>query len=48
MLLEEAFRAGWLRNKKETIDLALRAVVNRRKQLEIVESFGDDGPGSGL
>lgn len=43
-LLEIALKAGNLRTKKETVELALREFVNRRKQLEIVELFGTMDP----
>lgn len=43
-LLEEALRVGGLRTKKETVNLALREFVNRRKQLEIIELFGSMDP----
>lgn len=46
-LLEEALRVGRLRTKKETVNLALREFVNRRKQLEIIELFGTMDPDPG-
>ena len=39
-LLELAQEVGRLRTKKETVNLALKEFVNRRKQLEVVELFG--------
>ena len=46
-LLEEALKVGCLRTKKETVNLALREFVNRRKQLEIIELFGTMDPDPG-
>ena len=43
-LLELAQEVGRLRTKKETVNLALKEFVNRRKQLEIVELFGTMDP----
>ena len=43
-LLEEARRVGHLRTKKDTVNLALKEFVNRRKQLEIIELFGAMDP----
>lgn len=43
-LLEEAREVGHLRTKKETVNLALREFVNRRKQLEITKLFGTMEP----
>lgn len=43
-LLDEALKVGGLRTKKETVNLALKEFVNRRKQLEIVELFGTMDP----
>ena len=46
-LLEEAREVGHLRTKKETVNLALKEFVNRRKQLEITKLFGTMDPDSG-
>jgi Arc/MetJ family transcription regulator len=43
-LLELARKVGHLRTKKETVNLALKEFVNRRRQLEIVELFGAMDP----
>ncbi|GMU53050.1 MAG: hypothetical protein AMXMBFR33_21960 [Candidatus Xenobia bacterium] len=40
-LLEEALRVGGHRTKKATVNEALREYIQRRKQLEIVELFGE-------
>ncbi|MCK5801599.1 MAG: type II toxin-antitoxin system VapB family antitoxin [Lentisphaeria bacterium] len=45
-LLEEAREVGHLRTKKETVNLALKEFVNRRKQLGIIELFGSMDPDS--
>jgi Arc/MetJ family transcription regulator len=39
-LLEEALRVGGHRTKKATVNEALREYVQRRKQLEVLELFG--------
>ncbi len=39
-LLEEARELGQLRTKKETVNLALKEFVNRRRQIEITKLFG--------
>jgi Arc/MetJ family transcription regulator len=46
-LLEAARQAGHLRTKKETVNLALKEFVNRRKQLEITKLFGTMEPDPG-
>ena len=46
-LLEQALHVGGLRTKKETVNLALREFVNRRKQLEVIELFGTMDPDPG-
>jgi hypothetical protein len=43
-LLEEARELAQLRTKKDTVNLALKEFVNRRKQLEITELFGKMDP----
>ena len=46
-LLKTARQAGHLRTKKETVNLALKEFVNRRKQLEITKLFGTMEPDPG-
>ena len=46
-LLEEAREVAHLRTKKETVNLALREFVDRRKQLEITKLFGTMDPDPG-
>ena len=43
-LLEEARELAQLRTKKDTVNLALKEFVNRRKQLEITKLFGKMDP----
>ncbi len=43
-LLNEALRVGGLKTKKDTVNLALKEFVNRRKQLEIINIFGKMDP----
>lgn len=40
-LLEEALRIGGFNTKKDTVNQALKEFVQRRKQQEIVELFGN-------
>jgi Arc/MetJ family transcription regulator len=40
-LLNEAVRVGGQRTKKATVTEALREYIQRRKQVEIVEMFGE-------
>ena len=40
-LLEEALRVGGLRTKEDTVNQALKEFVQRRKQQEIIELFGN-------
>lgn len=40
-LLEEALNVGGLKSKKDTVNQALREFVQRRKQKEIFELFGN-------
>lgn len=40
-LLEEALSVGGFKSKKDTVNQALREFVQRRKQREIFELFGD-------
>lgn len=39
-LLDEALHAGKLKTKKETVNQALREFIQRRKQREIIDLFG--------
>ena len=39
-LINEALKIGGFKTKKETIYIALREFINRRKQLEIIDLFG--------
>ena len=43
-LLEEALSISGLKTKKDTVNIALKEFVNRRKQLEILELFGKLDP----
>jgi Arc/MetJ family transcription regulator len=43
-LLEEALLISGLKTKKDTVNLALKEFVNRKKQLEIIELFGKLDP----
>ncbi len=43
-LLHEALRMSGLKTKKDTVNLALKEFVNRRKQLEIINIFGKMDP----
>ncbi|MBN2808271.1 MAG: type II toxin-antitoxin system VapB family antitoxin [Deltaproteobacteria bacterium] len=40
-LLQEALLVGGLKTKKDTVNYALKEFVERRKQLEIIELFGE-------
>lgn len=40
-LLQEALSVGGLRSKKDTVNQALKEFVQRRKQQEIFELFGN-------
>ncbi len=39
-LLDTALRAGGMRTKKDTVDLALREFVRKRRAEELVSMFG--------
>ncbi|WP_417909158.1 type II toxin-antitoxin system VapB family antitoxin [Candidatus Electronema sp. PJ] len=39
-LLEEARELSQLKTKKDTVNLALKEFVNRRRQLELTKLFG--------
>ncbi len=43
-LLHEAFEISGLKTKKDTVNLALKEFVDRRKQLEILNIFGKMDP----
>ncbi|WDE98146.1 type II toxin-antitoxin system VapB family antitoxin [Lentisphaera profundi] len=43
-LLNQAQQVAHLKTKKETVNLALREFVNRRKQLEIIDLFNQMDP----
>ena len=40
-LLEEALKIGGFRTKKDTVNQALKEFVQKRKQQEIIELFGN-------
>jgi len=43
-LLHEALAISGLKTKKDTVNLALKEFVDRRKQLEIINIFGKMDP----
>lgn len=43
-LLNEALQISGLKTKKDTVNIALKEFVNRRKQLAIIELFGKLDP----
>ena len=43
-LLKEALLVSGLKTKKDTVNIALKEFVNRRKQKEILELFGKLDP----
>jgi Arc/MetJ family transcription regulator len=43
-LLNKALEISGLKTKKDTVNLALKEFINRRKQLEITELFGKMEP----
>ncbi len=43
-LLLEALDVSGLKTKKDTVNLALKEFINRRKQVEILNLFGKLGP----
>jgi hypothetical protein len=43
-LLNEALEISGLKTKKDTVNLALKEFVDRRKQLEIIGLFGKMDP----
>ena len=46
-LLKKALNISGLKTKKETVNLALKEFINRRKQLEILDLFGKMDPDPG-
>ena len=44
VLLQEALEISGLKTKKDTVNLALKEFVNRRRQLEIIQLFGTMDP----
>ncbi|MCP3887436.1 MAG: type II toxin-antitoxin system VapB family antitoxin [Desulfobulbaceae bacterium] len=45
-LLSEALDISGLKTKKDTVNLALKEFINKRKQVEIIELFGKMDPDS--
>ncbi|MBW2590262.1 MAG: type II toxin-antitoxin system VapB family antitoxin [Deltaproteobacteria bacterium] len=43
-LLREALEVSGLKTKKDTVNMALKEFVNKRKQLEILNLFGKMDP----
>ena len=43
-LINEALALGHFKTKEDTVITALREFINRRKQLEIIELFGQFDP----
>ena len=43
-LLQKAFEVSGLKTKKDTVNLALKELINRQKQLEIIDLFGKMDP----
>lgn len=43
-LLNEALEVSGLKTKKDTVNLALKEFIDRRKQLEILKLFGKMDP----
>ncbi len=43
-LLQEALLISGLKTKKDTVNLALKEFVNRRKQKELIDLFGKMDP----
>jgi Arc/MetJ family transcription regulator len=43
-LLRQALQVGGMKTKKDTVNLALREFVDRRKQLDILNIFGKMDP----
>ena len=45
-LLEKALEISGMKTKKETVNLALKELINKRKQMEIIDLFGKMDPDS--
>ena len=43
-LLQKALEVSGQRTKKDTVNLALKELINRHKQLEIIDLFGKMDP----
>lgn len=43
-LLQKALEVSGLKTKKDTVNLALKELIDRRKQLEIIDLFGKMDP----
>ncbi len=43
-LLSEALSISGMKTKKDTVNLALKEFINRRKQIEIIDFFGKMDP----
>jgi Arc/MetJ family transcription regulator len=43
-LINEALNVGHFKSKEDTVIIALREFISRRKQLEIVDLFGQFDP----
>ena len=43
-LLQEALEISGLKTKKDTVNLALKEFINRRRQMEILNIFGTLDP----
>ncbi len=43
-LLQDALKISGLKTKKDTVNLALKEFVNRRRQMEILDLFGTMDP----
>jgi len=43
-LIDQALKLGGFKTKKDTVNTALREFINRRKQVEIIELFGNLEP----
>jgi len=43
-LLRKALEISGLKTKKDTVNMALKEFINRRKQLEILDMFGKMDP----
>ena len=45
-LLQKALEVSGLKTKKDTVNLALKELINRYKQLKIIDLFGKMDPDS--